>query len=180
MRGSRRRRPGLQGPVFGLLIAGMTTPIRPADVVRARSLCVDISAPRQAVLVENHRCKLQRAVRARCGVRLKRRGAQGSWPASAASLVNTPGASCLSVANAVSEASYAPGHGPEHRRAAGAKRRPLHPHAALHPDSPLPPRNFACPSIHRVSATGRDYHFKVDAGSGQPIGLELNGWSSRR
>ena len=108
-----------------------------------------------AALVENHPCRLQRAVRARCGVRLKRRGAQGSWPASAASLVNTSGASCLSVANAVSEASYAPGHGPEHRRAAGAKRRPLHPHAGPRPDSPLPPRHFACPSMHRVSATGR-------------------------
>ena len=111
--------------------------------------------PTVVALVENHPCLLQRAVRARCGVRLKRRGAQGSWPASAASLVNTFGASCLSVANAVSEASYAPGHGPEHRRAAAAQRRPLHPHAAPRPDSPLLPRNFACRSMHRVSATGR-------------------------
>ena len=31
-----------------------------------------------------------------------------------------------------------------------------------------------------VPALGRDYHFKVDADSGQPICQGLNGWSSRR
>ena len=87
--------------------------------------------------VRLRRC-LRRAVRAGRGGRVKRRGAQGSWPASAASLVDTSGASCLSVANEVSAASYAPGHGPD----------------ALSPDTNSPV-DCLCLAKDRASGPGR-------------------------
>jgi hypothetical protein len=120
-----------------------------------------------------HRCLLQRGVRAGRGVRVKRRawtqtvrgtvcawrgtgplarcglqgrGAQGPWPARAARFVDTSGASCLSAVSEANEASYAPGHGPEHRRAVVAQRRPLQSRGAPRPGAPLPP-----PHVERAS-----------------------------
>ena len=45
---------------------------------------------------------------------------------------------CSSAANAVSVASYTARPRPEHRKAVGAQRRPLHLSAAAHPAAPLP------------------------------------------